>query len=157
MSEPLNLMDLRRKEIVHKLNGGEQTLIIKGLTAKDYYGILNRFERIAALALGGRASIFDALKETPDALAAWVAAACGYGGNAEAEQAALDNLTVEEAMAIAQATMPLTFTKGFGPFFDLQTDVLGMLIPINLGKVSDTASPSPSTPVEDSSIPAFGS
>jgi hypothetical protein len=157
MSEPLSLMDLKRKQVVHKLNGGDATVVVKGLTAKDYYGILSRFDRLALLALGGRANIFDALKEMPEALAAWVAAACGLGGNPEAEQAALDNLTVEEAMAIAEASFPLTFSKGFASFYDLQTAVYATLVPINLGKVSDTTSPSPSTPVEESSMPAFGS
>jgi hypothetical protein len=156
MSEPLSLMDLKRKQVVHKLNGGEASIVLKGLTAKDYYAILHRFERLGLLAMGGQANIFDAMKEMPDAMAAWVAAACGLGGDAEAEQAALDNLTVEEAMAIVEATFPLTFSKGFASFYDLQTAVYATLVPIRLGKVSDTTSPSPSTPVEDSSMPVFG-
>lgn len=156
MPEPLSIFDIKREEIAHKLNGGEETIIVKGLTAKDYYGILQRFRRLAVLALGGRANIFDALIDIPEAMAAWVAAAVGEGGNPLAEKAALESLTAEQALGIVEASFPLTFTHGFGPFYDLQTSVMATLLPIPLGKESGTTSPPPSTPVEDSSIPVFG-
>lgn len=158
MTEPLSLMDLRRKTAVHKLNGGEDTILIMGITAKDYCAILDRFQNVGLLTLGGRMNLFDAIKELPEALAAWVAAACGKGGDKEAERHVLDNLTVDEAMAIAEASMPLTFVHGgFGPFYERQTAVLAQLFPITPGREQATTSPTPSPPAEDPQTPAFGS
>ncbi|HEY1447838.1 MAG TPA: hypothetical protein VGF33_04835, partial [Caulobacteraceae bacterium] len=89
--------------------------------------------------------------------AAWVAAATGHGGDKAVEEHILNNLTVEEVMAIAEASMPLTFTKGFGPFYERQTAVLAQIFPVRTGKGPDTTSPTPSPPAEDQQTPAFGS
>jgi hypothetical protein len=150
MGEVITLMDLRRKKKVHQLNGGEHSIEIVGLTAKDYFSILERFPKVAALSLGGRAMLTEALQSAPGALAAWVAAACGHSGDEEAEKAALENLTVEEATSIAEASIELTFSKGFGPFFDRLQVVMAQLSPVRTGREPDTTSPSPSLPAEDS-------
>jgi hypothetical protein len=158
MTEPLKLSDLRRKTALHKLNGGDQTILIMGLTTKDYCTILDRFQNVGLLTLGGRTNIFDAIKELPDALAAWVASATGHGGDKEAEQHVIDNLTVDEALSIAEASMPLTFVNGgFGPFYERQMAVLAQLFPSNRGKEQAPTSPTPSPPAEESETPAFGS
>jgi hypothetical protein len=158
MTEPLKLSDLKRKTALHKLNGSGQTIELVGLTAKDYCTILDRFQSVGLLTLGGRANIFDAIKEVPEALAAWDAAACGEAGNPEAEKHILDNLTVDDAMSIAEASMPLTFVNGgFGPFYERQMAVLAHLFPTNRGKEQATTSPTPSPPAEDQQTPAFGS
>jgi hypothetical protein len=158
MTEPLKLSDLKRKTALHKLNGDSRTIEIMGLTVKDYCVILDRFQNVGLLTLGGRANIFDAIKELPEALAAWVAAATGHGGDKEAEQHVIDNLTIDEAMEIAEASMPLTFVNGgFGPFYERQMTVLAQLFQSNRGKEQATTSPTPSPPAEASETPAFGS
>jgi hypothetical protein len=157
MSEPLSLMDLRRKTAIHSVNGGDETIVIMGLTAKDYCSIIDRFQGIGLLSLGGRVNIFEALREVPSALAAWTAAACGMGGSKEAEQHVLDNLTVDQAMGIVEASMPLTFVHGgFGPFYDRQMAVLALLFPPR-GKGQAMTSPEQSSLVADPLTPAFGS
>lgn len=130
MVELVDLLKLKRKKVTHVLNGGDTSIEIMGLSGPEYFQILDRFPPVAALFLGGQANIFDAVKSIPGALAAWAAAACGYAGNADAEKAAMDELTLEEVTALVEASMAQTFSKGFDTYLIRQGRILGNLVQV---------------------------
>jgi hypothetical protein len=148
MTEPISLLDLRRKTKVHPLNGGEHSLEIRGLTAREICDHLERFQVLRTMSIGGTMSPIDMIASTPDASSAWVASACGKHKDAEAEQAASDNLTIEEVSEIIEASMALTFSKGFGPFSARLAALLGYITIGTASRVPDTRSPKPSPPAE---------
>jgi hypothetical protein len=145
MTEPISLLDLRRKTKVHALNGGEHSVEIRGLTAREICDHLERFAVLRTISIGGQMTPIEAITSTPEAAAAWVASACGQHRDPEAEQAAADNLTLDEASEIIEASLGLTFSKGFGPFSGRLAALLGY-ITVAPTKGPDTKSPPPSSP-----------
>jgi hypothetical protein len=145
MTEPISLLDLRRKKKPVVLNGGDEALTINGLTARQICDHLERFPALATLSIGGTLSPVEALQATPGALAAWIASSCGYHNVPEAEAAAEENLTIEDASFIVQETMELTFSRGFGPFLTRLGAVMSY-ITVAPGRAPATRSPMPSPP-----------
>lgn len=147
MTEPISLLDLRRKTKTHPLNGGEHSVEIRGLTAREICDHLERFEVLRTMSIGGQMSPMDAVTSTPDAAAAWVASACGSHRDEAAEKAAAENLTIDELSEIIEVSMGLTFSKGFGPFSGRLAALLGY-ITVTASKEPVTRSPKPSPPAE---------
>jgi hypothetical protein len=147
MAEPVSLLDLRRKSLIVPINGGAQGLNVAGLTARQICDHLDRFPTMTTLAIGGNLSPMEALAATPGAIAAWVASATGHHNNAEAEEAATENLTIEDATNLVQESLFLTFSRGFGPFAARVGALMGYLT-VNPSRVPDTRSPTPSPPSE---------
>ena len=145
MTEPISLLDLRRKTKVHLINGGEHSVEIRGLSAREICDHLERFAVLRTISIGGQMSPTDAITSTPEATAAWVASACGQHRDPDAERAAADNLTLDEASEIIEASLGLTFSKGFGPFSGRLAALLGY-ITVAPTKGPDTKSPPPSSP-----------
>lgn len=155
MTEPISLLDLRRKTKTHALNGGEHSVELRGLTAREICDHLERFAVLRSISIGGQMTPTDAITSTPEVTAAWVASACGQHRNAEAEQAAADNLTIDEASEIIEASLGLTFSKGFGPFSSRLAALLGY-ITVGASREPDTRSPKPSPPAEAPSTTESG-
>ncbi len=153
MPKLVGLFDLKRKKVVHALNGGEETIEIMGLSAPEYFKILDRYPPVAALFLGGKADIFNAVKAVPGALTAWVAAACGFPNNPEAEQAAASELTLEEATALVESSMALTFSNGFDIYLARQGRILGNLVLVPTEKAPDAVVASTEEPMPESAPP----
>jgi hypothetical protein len=155
MSEPVSLLDLRRKTKTHPINGGEQSLEIRGLSTREICDHLERFEVLRTISIGGSMTPIQAVVNTPGAAAAWVASACGHHRDEAMEQAAADNLTIEEISEIIEASMGLTFSKGFNPFSARLATLLGY-ITVGASKEPVTRSPPPSPPAEAPSTTESG-
>jgi len=145
MAEPISLFDLRRKKKTVELNGGDQTVVVTGLTARQVCDHLERFPALASLSIGGAMTPMEAIKAVPGVTAAWVASALGHHGDTAAEAAAEENLSIEDTAFIIQESMPLTFSRGFGPFVERLGAVMGSLT-AGPGRAPATRSPMPSPP-----------
>jgi hypothetical protein len=155
MPEIISLMDLRRRSRIVPIDDGEQGLKIHGLTARQICDHLERFPSLATLSIGGTLTPIDALKAVPGALSAWIASACGDHKNTEAEAAAEENLTIEDASYIVQESMDLTFSRGFGPFAG-RLGVVMSFITVQPGRAPDMKSPSRSPPSVEELMAASG-
>lgn len=143
MSGPISILDLRKKGKEITVNGGDQTLKVEGLSARQICDHLARFPALQTLSIGGTMTIPDALKATPGAMAAWVASACGQHQNAEAEAIAEGQMTIEDASFIVQESMDLTFSRGFGPFLG-RLGALMSYLTVPPSRAPDTKSQPPS-------------
>lgn len=155
MAETISLLDLRRKTKTHPLNGGDHVIELKGLTAREICDHLERFAVLRTISIGGTMTPIEAVTGSPDAAAAWVASACGQHMNEEAEKAASDNLTIEEISEIIEASMGLTFSKGFGPFSGRLVALLGH-VTVPTGRVPGTKSAPPLPPAAHTSTSESG-
>jgi hypothetical protein len=143
MTEPLSIFDLRRKKKAVELNGGDQTVLVTGLTARQVCDHLERFPALASLSIGGTMTPMEMIKSVPGVTAAWVASALGHHGDEGAEAAAEENLSIEDTAFIIQESMPLTFSRGFGPFVERLGAVMASLTG-GAGRAPATRSPTPS-------------
>jgi len=140
MTEPISIFDLRRKSRNVPVNDGETELTVVGLTAGQICDHLERFPALARISVGGNVDIMDAIKSAPGALCAWIASALAQHANPEAERAVAENLVAKDQANIAQASMALTFSRGFGPFADRLGTLLGN-VTVAPGRGQDTRSP----------------
>lgn len=152
MTEPISIFDLRRKTKLVALNGGDHSVQVTGLTARQICDHLERFPILSAMSVGGSFTLPDLLKGTPGATAAWVASSLGHHANVEAEKAAEENLTIEDVAFIIEESMALTFSRGFGPFVARLAVVMGSLTG-SPGRDQDTKLPTPSPPSGSTSEP----
>jgi hypothetical protein len=153
MPEPVSLLDLRRKKQLIPINGGAQGLEIAGLTTRQICDHLERFPTLTTLAIGGNLSPTEALQAAPGALAAWIASATGHHAEPEAEEAAQENLTMEDMTNLVEESMTLTFSRGFGPFAGRVGALMQHLTvapsrapPTNSPTYSQPSAPPPTTP-----------
>lgn len=151
MSGPIALTDLRRKAALVDMGEGQQ-LAIQGLTAAEICDHLETFPILRTISIGGTMSPMDAITGSPGALAAWVASACGAHRDPEAEEIVATQMTIEQSSEIAEASLALTFSKGFGPFSGRLAALLGFLS-VGRGAAPATRSPPPS-PRSSSPAPA---
>lgn len=94
---------------------GDQSIIVKGISAKTGLAIVQRFPKILGMVTGEKFDLGQFIAIAPDAVAAIIAAASGQLGDADAEAVAAD-LGLEYQMDILEAVGGMTFTKGFAPF-----------------------------------------
>lgn len=94
---------------------GEQSITVKGISAKTGLEIVKRFPSVLGMVTGEKFDLAKFIAVAPDAVAAIIAAASGQLGNEEAEAVAAD-LGLEYQMDILEAVGGMTFTKGFAPF-----------------------------------------
>jgi hypothetical protein len=95
--------------------GGDDTVEVRGVSAKSIAMLLGRFPELARL-VSGVAPTPEQWKEVgPAALNAIVACALGYPGDREAELR-VENLSLEATMDILTMCGRLTFPGGVGPF-----------------------------------------
>jgi len=139
MTEPISLLDLRRKTKIIELGSG-QSIKIEGLTARQICDHLDKYPVLRVMSIEGTMSMTEAIAGVPGALAAWVASACGMHGNPEAEEAATNEMTIEDASEIVGQSMALTFSRGFGPFSARLAVLLGYIT------VGRTTVPAPRSP-----------
>lgn len=140
MTEPISIFDLRRKTKDVPVNDGENVLSIVGLTAGQICDHLERFPALATISVGGTVDIMEAVKGAPGAIVAWIASALGSHADPDTERAVSENLVAEDQANVAQASMALTFSRGFGPFADRLGAFLGNLTVVP-GRGQATRSP----------------
>lgn len=100
-------------------------IVVKGITNEGIAVIWRRFPVLVDL-LSGNATPASVSEKAPDAIAAVIAAGCGFPGDEEAEAIAA-SLTVDESAALLSAILGMTWPRGFGPFVESLTK-LGLLV-----------------------------
>lgn len=116
---------------------GGASLSVTGVSAQGIAYLIGRFPEVRDMMGGGKDP--DAKIEfsperimslVPDAIAAVIAAGCGYPNNEEAEKKAA-SLPAEYQLDLITAIVELTMPKGAGPFFEKLNDVMA-----NVGDLS---------------------
>lgn len=102
-----------------------ENIIVKGITNEGISVIWRRFPVVTEL-LSGTATVETISAKAPEAIAAIIAAGCGYPGDEEAEKIAAA-LTVDESAALLSSILAMTWPRGFGPFVESLTR-LGLLV-----------------------------
>lgn len=138
----LNLIDLAT--LSEDVPVGDDFITVTGISARDGIEIFKRFPKISLMISGG----FDLraiIEIAPDAISAIIAAATGYLGNEQAEEAA-GKLGLETQWDILEAIGRLTFTRGFAPFAKRIMDLVASPNSALSTKAQATKSPSASKP-----------
>lgn len=134
----LNLIDLA--PMSEDVPIGDSYLTVHGVSAKTGLEIFKRFPKALGMVTGQGFNLGAFLSVAPDAVAAIIAAAAGYLGDAKAEEAA-GALSVETQFDLLEAIGRLTFTRGFAPFAER---IMALAGEVNSGrslKVPDMKSP----------------
>lgn len=123
-----------------------QKLRVKGISAKGVLQLLLRFPDMQRWLSGQTISVTDVMLQTPEAIAAIIAAGTGAPGDPDAEEIA-SNIPVEVQSDIVDAVYRQTFRNGFGPFVKRVLMLYaGALVHASPGKDPDTKSPPESPP-----------
>ena len=118
-----------------------QKIRAKGISAKGVLLLLLRYPDLQKWLAGQSIAIPDFMMQTPEVIAAIIAAGTGVPGDLDAEEIA-SNLPVEDQVDIIEAIYRQTFRSGFGPFAKrVLTLYAGAFIPDSPGKDPDTKSP----------------
>lgn len=136
------------EDVVVDKNAGTK-LKVKGISAKGVLNLLLRFPDLQIWLSGQSIAINDVMAQTPDAIAAIIAAGTGNPGEAEAEEIA-GNLPIETQVDIIEAIYRQTFREGFGPFVKRVLALYANVVAsANSGKAPDTKSPQVSQPLSE--------
>lgn len=128
------------------LDGGDPKLRVKGISAKGVLQLLLRFPDMQRWLSGQTIAVTDVMLQTPEAIAAIIAAGTGKPGDPDAEEIASD-LPVEIQSNIIDAIYRQTFRSGFGPFVKRVLALYAQaLVPGTAGKDPVTKSPPVSVP-----------
>lgn len=105
---------------------------VYGVSAEGIASLLGRFPQLASM-IGMEAEKAQEgvtaeaiIKVAPTAIAAIIAAGCGYPGNPEAEERAAQ-LSVDAQLDLISAIIELTMPKGVNPFIEKLEAAMGKL------------------------------
>jgi hypothetical protein len=101
---------------------------VHGISAKGLAYLLGRFPELRKLMTGQEVEIEQLMAMGGDAVAAIIAAGCGYPGDQHAEEVAA-KLTIEAQIDLLSAVLRLTLPGGFGPFVEKLTALGGLILP----------------------------
>jgi hypothetical protein len=104
------------------------TVAVHGVSAKGLAHLLGRFPELRKLMTGQEVEVEQLMVMGGDAVAAIIAAGCGYPGDQAAEDVAA-RLTIEAQLDLLAATLRLTLPGGFGPFVEKLTALGGLILP----------------------------
>lgn len=124
---------------------GGVDVAVSGVSAKGIATLLENFPNLQGL-MTGQGSNLDAasiMKIAPDAIAAVIAAGCGFPGDKAAEKKA-ESLGVGEQLLLLEAIVDVTMPQGFGPFVESLTGAMDRLGIDARGKVPASNLESPS-------------
>src|SRR5262249_47183372 len=96
------------------------SVTVHGVSAKGLASLLGRFPELRRLMTGQEVQADQLMAMGGDAVAAIIAAGCGYPGDETAEGMAT-NLSLDAQADLLAATLRLTLPKGIGPFVDKLT------------------------------------
>jgi hypothetical protein len=119
----VSLVDIAPSTRTVPIQGEE--IEVTGVTAKGVASLLDRFPELKLLISGKEVNFtVDRIQElAPDAIAAIIAAGCGYPGNKKAE-AVSEKLAVGDQAELLGAIIELTMPQGIGPFVERITRLL---------------------------------
>jgi hypothetical protein len=101
---------------------------VHGISARGLAHLLGRFPELRKLMTGQEVEIDHLMAMGGDAVAAVIAAGCGYPGDQAAENVA-GQLSLDAQVDILAATSRLTLPGGFGPFVEKLTALGGLIQP----------------------------
>lgn len=110
-------------------------IVVTGVSARGVAHLLARFPQLRALMTGRDVALDEIIRLGGDVVAAMIAAGIGKPGD-ESQEAAVDNLSLEEQADLLFAIIRLTIPNGVGPLVD-KLSSLGM----SPGAGGDTATP----------------
>lgn len=98
--------------------GGEDVAVF-GVSAQGIAALLQQFPELQALFMEGDVEMSpdNLMKTVPKAVAAVIAAGCGYPGDPKAIEVA-SKLAVANQFALLKAILELTMPEGVGPFME---------------------------------------
>lgn len=118
---------------------------VHGISAKGVAYLLGRFPELRKLMSGQQVETDALMNIGGDAVAAIIAAGCGYPGDEQAEDVA-GKLAIDAQADLLAAIMRLTLPAGLGPFVEKLTALGGILDAAPSDTVQASSSPQPSTP-----------
>ena len=121
--------------------GDGRKLRVKGISAHGVLLLLMRFPELQKWLAGQSIPIAEAFLQTPDTIAALIAAGTGAPGDTEAEDIAA-SLPVETQVNVIEAVFRQSFRGGFGPFVKRVLALYDAVVPSeNFGADPATKSP----------------
>ena len=99
---------------------------VHGISAKGLAGLLGRYPELRMLMTGKEVGTDQLLAMGGDAVAAIIAAGCGYPGDDKAESVAA-KLSLDAQADLLAVILRLTLPKGVGPFVEKLTALGGLL------------------------------
>jgi hypothetical protein len=105
---------------------GGVSVTVSGVTAKGIASLIARFPDIQAALTGEGITAEKLISLAPDAVAAIIAAGCGFPGNAKHEAAA-ERLTIGAQIDFLSAIITATLPRGVGPLVDQVKALSGSL------------------------------
>ncbi len=121
------------------------TLIaVHGVSAKGVAHLLGRFPELRKLMTGQQVETEELMAMGGDAVAAIIAAGCGYPGDEKAEAVA-GRLAIDAQADLLAAIIRLTLPAGLGPFVEKLTRLGGVLDAVPSATAPASSSRKPST------------
>jgi hypothetical protein len=118
---------------------------VHGVSAKGLANLLSRFPELRKLMSGQEVEAEQLMAMGGDAVAAIIAAGCGYPGDEKAEAVA-GRLAIDTQADLIAAILRLTLPAGLGPFVEKLTALGGLLDADPSATAPVSKSPKPSTP-----------
>jgi hypothetical protein len=109
---------------------------VYGISAKGLAHLLGRFPELRKLMTGQEVEIEQLMAMGGDAVAAIIAAGCGFPGDQAAEDVAA-SLTLEAQVDLLSGTLRLTLPGGVGPFVEKLNALGGLILPATQAGGSD--------------------
>jgi hypothetical protein len=118
---------------------------VHGVSAKGLANLLGRFPQLRKLMSGQEVEAEELMAMGGDAIAAIIAAGCGYPGDEEAEAVA-GRLAIDAQADLIAAILRITLPAGLGPFVEKLTALGGILDAAPSATAPALRSPKPSMP-----------
>jgi hypothetical protein len=115
------------------------SVAVHGISAKGLAHLLSRFPELRKLMSGHEVEIEQLMAMGGEAVAAIIAAGCGYPGDPAAENVAA-RLTLEAQVDLLSGILRLTLPGGFGPFVEKLTALGGLILPAAQADAGDAPS-----------------
>jgi hypothetical protein len=117
---------------------------VHGISAKGVAHLLGRFPELRKLMTGQDVEADQLMAIGGDAVAAIIAAGCGYPGDEQAEAVA-GKLAIDAQADLIAAIVRLTLPAGLGPFVEKLTALGSILDAVPSATAQASKSPKPST------------
>ena len=138
----VGLIDIAPKVEAIEVQG--TAVAVHGVSAKGVAHLLGRFPELRKLMTGQAVEADQLMTMGGDAVAAIIAAGCGYPGDEKAETVA-GRLSIDVQADLLAAILRLTLPVGLGPFVEKLTALGGILDAAPSGMVPASNSQKPST------------
>jgi hypothetical protein len=138
----VGLIDIAPKLEIVEVQGSP--VAVPGISAKGVAHLLGRFPELRKLMTGQEVEADALMAMSGDAVAAIIAAGCGYPGDEQAEAVA-GKLAVDAQADLLAAVVRLTLPAGLGPFVEKLTALGGILDAVPSATAQASSSPKPST------------